>query len=228
MAGNLRAYLAECVGTFALVFIGAGSVCADALTGGKVGAVGVALAYGLAFMAMCSAYGCGGGFYNPAVTTAMLVHRRINTLKGVLYISIQLLGAALAALALKKVLNQHETLFTAAPYLGACDLFDGIGFKAGTFLEALATFFLMTAVYATTIDSRGMEQAAPAVIGMTMTAGVLAIGPLTGGALNPARSFGPAIVTGHWAHWFVYWIGPLAGALAASWIYENLYIEKKK
>lgn len=226
MTGNLKSYLAEMIGTFALVFAGAGSVCMDQLTGGRVGIVGIALAYGLVVMVMTSTYGpISGGHFNPAVTIAMLIGQRIDSIKCVFYVISQLFGAAIAALFLSAVLHAHPDLVSSPPFLGACDL-SGVGFKAATLLEAVMTFFLVSTIYATTIDSRGCAAGAPLAIGMTAAFCVLAAGPLTGAALNPARAFGPAVVSGHWANWYVYWVGPIAGGAAASLLHENLYLEK--
>lgn len=228
MAGNLRAFLAEFLGTFALVFLGAGSVCMDAVTGGKVGTLGVALAHGLAFATMGYALGhVSGGHYNPAVTAAMLSNRRIEPGKAVFYVVAQLLGASAAALVLRAALiGGHPQLCGSAPFLGACDL-AGVGYKAATLLEAIATFLLVLVVCAS-CDLRGPAGLAPLAAGLTLAACMLAIGPLTGGALNPARAFGPALAAWRWSNIYVYWIGPLAGALAAAALYENLFLEKRK
>lgn len=228
MTGNLKSYTAEFIGTFALIFVGAGSICMDALTGGKVGLTGIALAHGLTIMSMAYAYGAvSGGHFNPAVTIAMLINRRIEAIKGVFYIASQLLGAALAGLFLNTILHNYPELSASSPFLGACDL-SGVGFKGGTLLEAVTTFFLVSAIYGSAVDKRGSGSTAPIAIGLTITLSILATGPLTGAALNPARAFGPAVATGHWANHFVYWIGPVAGAAAASLLYENLFLETRK
>ena len=188
---SLKCYLAEMIGTFAFIVIGAGSVCMEALTGGRVGLTGIALAHGLTIMAMVYTYGAvSGGHFNPAVTFGMFVTRRITTIRAIFYVISQLLGAALAGVCLKFVLSGHPGLMTAPPFLGACDL-SGVSFQAGTLLEAIGTFFLVAAVYATTVDPRGSGATAPIAIGLTITLDILAFGPLTGGAVNPARAFGP-------------------------------------
>lgn len=228
MIGNFKSYLAEMIGTFTLIFIGAGSVCMDVVTGGKVGLVGIALAHGLTIMVMAYTYGpVSGGHFNPAVTTAMLISRKIGGVTGLFYIVAQLVGAALGGLLLQTVLHNYPGLSTAAPHLGACDL-TGVGFKAGTLLEAVGTFILVSTIYATAVDKRGAASTAPIAIGLSISLVILAIGPLTGAALNPARAFGPSIVTGHWANGFVFWIGPLVGALAACLMQENLFLAADK
>ena len=227
MTGSLRSYLAELIGVFALVFIGAGSICMDVVTGGKVGLVGIALAHGLTIMVMAYTYGpISGGHFNPAVTIALLINNRIDGVKASFYVISQLLGAALAGLLLCLALRSYPDLATAPPFLGACDL-SGVGFKVGTLIEAVVTFFLMSTIYATAIDPRGFSGTAPMAIGLTITLSILATGPLTGASLNPARAFGPALATGHWSNWFVYWVGPVAGATAAALLYEKLFLETK-
>jgi glycerol uptake facilitator-like aquaporin len=157
----------------------------------------------------------------------MILNCRIDGIKGLFYIASQLLGAALAGLFLKAILHAHPEICSSAPFLGACDL-SGVGFKGGTLIEAVTTFFLVSSIYGTAVDARGFGATAPIAIGLTITLSILATGPLTGAALNPARAFGPAVATGHWANWFVYWIGPAAGACAASLLHENLFLEIKK
>src|SRR5580658_5628604 len=116
MAGHLRAYLVELIGSFALVFFGAGAVCVDVLTNGKLGWTGIALAYGLTAMAAGYAFGLiSGGHFNPALTLSLLIHRRSTAIKGVFYVAAQLFGAALAAAALSAVFNQHPTLSDSSP-----------------------------------------------------------------------------------------------------------------
>lgn len=230
MAGNIKAILAELICAFAFVAIGAGAVCMDALSGGKLGWTGIALAQGLVAAVLVAVYGrASGAFFNPALTAVLIANGRLNLVKGVFYLAAQLLGAALAGVFLKAVLHEHPELWSAAPFLGACDL-SGLGFKAATLVEAVTTFFLVTAVYgtyATASRAAAPQDLAPLAVGATYAFAVLATGPLTGAALNPARAFGPAVATGHWSHWWVYWVGPLAGAAAASLLYEYLYLEAK-
>jgi glycerol uptake facilitator protein len=226
MAGHVRSFVVELLGTFALVLFSAGAVCADRLTGGRLGWTGVALAYGFAAALTALAFApVSGAHFNPALTASLLAHRRISALKSVFYLAAQLLGASLAAATLGAVLRQHN-LADSPPFLGACDL-SMIGFRGATLLEALGAFLLVAAYYGTAIDPRGTAAAAPLAAGLAYAAGALVLGPFTGGALNPARAFGPAVFTGHWSHAYVYWIGPLTGALAASSLYEKLCLEKK-
>ncbi len=229
MAGNLKAILAEFVATFFFVAIGAGAVCMDAVGGGSLGWTGIALAQGLAAAALLAIYGrISGAQFNPALTLCLWANGRQNVVKSVFFVFAQLLGAALAGLLLKAVLHARPELAVGAPFLGACTPSD-IGYKAATLVEAVLTFLLVTGVYATTVEAKGREEAsAPLVVGAIYAIGVLFAGPLTGGALNPARAFGPALITGHWTYFWVYWVGPIAGAAAASMLYEYLYLERKR
>lgn len=228
MAGNLRAYFAELTGTFALIFVGAGAVCMDFISKTEVGLVGIALAHGLTIMVMIWALGhFSGGHFNPAVTLAMLSTRRISASKAAGYVSFQLLGAALAGLLLARILHNFDVI-DHEPFLGLCRLYpDKIGFKGGAALEAMLTFFLALVIFATAVDEGNKTPMAPLAIGMTIAMGVLVGGPITGAALNPARAFGPALVTGRWAGQLAYWVGPIVGACAAALLYEYLLMEKK-
>lgn len=227
MAGNLKAILAEFIAAFAFVAAGAGAVCMDALSGGRLGITGIALAHGLAAAAMAVLYGkASGAQFNPAVTVALWANGRQNAIKSVFFVTAQLLGATMAGLFLKAILHAHPELLTGSPFLGACEL-TSVGYRAGTLVEAVLTFLLVTGVYSTTVEAGPREGSAPFVVGAMYALGILFAGPITGGAMNPARAFGPAIVTGQWSYWWVYWVGPLAGAAGASLLYEYLFLEKK-
>ncbi|MBI3550482.1 MAG: aquaporin [Elusimicrobia bacterium] len=224
----MRAFAAELIGTFALVFIGAGAACADALTGGRIGPTGTALASGLILASVIQSLGAvSGGHFNPVITVAQFSLGRLDAIKAVFYLVSQLLGSALSALCLQAVLHSQPQLLESAPYLGGMFLAGSVGYKAGTLIEAVGTFFLATS-YAAAGAMRGGGILSALSIGITWTAAILATGPLTGAALNPARAFGPSVVTGYWANGFVYWIGPLAGGITAYWFYELLHPEKKK
>ncbi|MBI4375614.1 MAG: aquaporin [Elusimicrobia bacterium] len=225
MGSSLRAYVAEFIGTFGFVLAGAGSVCVDALMPGRLGLTGIALAHGLALAVMIYTFGpASGGHFNPAVTAVMLLHRRIGNVSAIIYVALQLLGAALAGLLLSSMLKFRPELIVSAPYLGACDL-TGVGFRMGTLLEAIGTFFVVSAIYATMLDKKGSPLIGPLAIGSSFAFSLLIFGPLTGSAFNPARSFGPAIVSQHWSHWYVYWIGPLVGAATASMLQEKIFLD---
>ncbi len=214
----LRRGVAEFVGTFALIFVGAGVVgFAGSLTD-------IALANGLVIAVMASAVGMiSGGFFNPAITLGFLVTRRISLRLAAWYWLVQLSGAALAALLLKWVLpSSVETRsHLGAPSLGSVGITSG----AGVVVEAVLTFFLVWVVFATAVDPNGaFKQIAGLAIGLTITLDVLMGFALTGAAMNPARAFGPQLVGNHWGHFWIWYVGPFAGAVIAASLYELLYL----
>jgi MIP family channel proteins len=213
--------VAELIGTFAFVFIGAGSIINNTLTQGAVSTLGIALAHGLALSIMITVFAAtSGGHINPAVTVGMLVTRRIAPLLGLLYIVAQLVGATLAGLLLRVVFPQ--AVWQAAR-LGTPNLAPGVSFGLGVFIEAVLTFFLLLAVFGTAVDPR-----APKIggfgIGLMVAADILVGGALTGAAMNPAIAFGPALAGGFWQNDLVYWIGPIIGAVIAALIYEYVIL----
>lgn len=222
---GLRAFAAELSGTFALVLGAAGAVCMDALTGGRLGPGGVALAYAAATVAAFHSFPGALGRFNPALTLADLGFKRIGALQAVFALTAQLLGSACAALFLRAALSSRPELLEPPVLLGACAL-QGIGYRSATLVEAVLTFFLACAV-AASHDNRARRRG-PLAIGAATLFGALAAGPLTGAALNPARAFGPAIASGFWSHHYVYWVGPLAGAALAALVSPYLVHEEKR
>ena len=220
----MASLLAEFIGTFALILIGAGAICAEVLSGGKVGITGIALAHGLTIMAMAYSLGhISGGHFNPAVTIAMFVNKKIKLHQGVSYIVAQLVAAAVAGYLLRAV---APSLVNSAPFLGACDL-NGVSVGLGVLIEAILTFFLVTVIWGVAVDGRGNKTVAGLAIGLTITLDILMGGYFTGAALNPARAFGPALATGHWANHLVYWVGPILGALGAGLLSEKVFLKSK-
>jgi len=217
----LRRGVLEFVGVFALVFIAAGGAAyARSPTD-------LALANGLVIAVMVSAAGpISGGHINPAVTLGFLVTKRIAPLLAVVYWIAQFSAAVLAALLLKWVLpNAAES----ASSLGVPALGSGIGSGAAVVIEAVLTFFLVWVVFATAVDSRGtFKQVAGLAIGFVIAFDVLMAYGLTGGAMNPARAFGPQLAGNHWAHGWVWYVGPFAGAVIAASLYELLYLRPER
>jgi aquaporin TIP len=216
----LRRAVAEFVGTFALVFVGVASV---QFAGGQL--VGVALAHGLVIAVMASAVGhISGGHFNPAVTFGFLITRRMEPVLGAVYVATQLLAAIVAMLALRvvwpgQVGEQQLNLDSGVPQVAF------ISSGSAVLIEAILTFFLVWVVFATAADPGGaFKSIAGLAIGLTITFDVLAGGPLTGAAMNPARALGPELVQGVWSDWWVYWVGPLAGGGLAALIYEFVYL----
>ncbi|MBI2861436.1 MAG: aquaporin [Chloroflexi bacterium] len=221
-----RASLAELFGAFGLIFMGAGSIIADAYTGGKVGLVGIALAHALVLGVVVSAtMHLSGGHINPAVTLSFMTTGRIGVGPGIAYIVAQLIGATLAGLMLLVVFpsNVYQKVS-----LGATLLAPEIGFWTGVLIEAVLTFFLVFTVFATAVDPRGPKSIAGFGIGLVLAFDILAAGPLTGASINPARTFGPALAGGYWANHLVYWIGPIVGGVVAALIYELAFVKPEE
>jgi len=218
---------AEFFGTFALVFFGAGAVCVDwhlRSTGG-LGLPAIALAHGLTMAIMVSALGhISGGHFNPAITIGFWVTKRLSTLDTLAYWGAQLQGAVAAAYLLK-VIIPDETWRNVA--LGTPELMRDFPTWSALALEAVTTFFLVLVVFATIVDERGAFHAIGGFgIGLTITLGMLVAGPFTGGALNPARAFGPALASHHWLNQGIYWVGPLGGGFVAGLLYDTLFLRK--
>src|SRR6266487_1509468 len=233
----LRRGFAEFVGTFAFVFVGAGSVLsiAKALAPAIVNAqaldvyggltlVGVALANGLAIAVMASAVGhISGAHFNPAVTLGFLITRRIAPSLAVVYWSMQFAGAAAAAALLRWFYPESARRLT---HLGAPGLASGVSVWQGLVIEMVLTFFLVWVIFATAADPRGtFKSIAGLAIGLTITLDVLMGGRLTGAAMNPSRAFGPELVHNFWSSsTWIWYVGPFAGAAAAALLYEWLYL----
>jgi aquaporin Z len=211
----LRRGAAEFIGAFTLIFIGGG---AGIVTDGH-DLVAIGLANGLAIGIMVSNLGhISGGHFNPAITLAFFATRRITGLLAGVYIASQLLGAIVAA-ALLRVFWAHDPFLAAVPHANV------IGSGKGLLLEIILTFFLVWAVWATAVDPGGaFKSIAGLAIGLTITIDVYAGGPLTGAAMNPARAFGPEIVGNFWGEGWIYWLGPIIGALIAAFLYDALYL----
>ncbi len=220
---------AEFIGTFALIFIGAGSICADqflkATNPGGIGLLGIAVAHGLAIAIMVSAVGhISGGHLNPAVTIGFWVTRKMGTWEALAYWIAQLAGGVAAAYLLRLVVPEDTWRAVA---LGTPDLARDLTRIVGLILEAVMTFLLVFVVFATAVDERGaFGKIAGFAIGLTITMDILVGGPLTGASMNPARTFGPAVVARHWTNHSVYWVGPLAGGVAAGWLYDAIFLKK--
>jgi MIP family channel proteins len=219
-------FVAEFIGTFTLLFFGVGSICfAQQAGAGGPGLVGIALAHGLAIAVMVAAVGhISGGHFNPAVTAAFWVTRRQGTLEALLYWVAQLLGAATASYLITLFYLQDVWRRAA---LGVPALANDISPVMGIVIEAVLTFLLVFVIFGTAADKDcAFGKVAPFAIGLTITGDILAGGVLTGAAMNPARAFGPALVGHYWANQAVYWVGPLAGGIAAGSLYSLLLMRK--
>ncbi|MFN7941747.1 MAG: aquaporin [Thermoanaerobaculia bacterium] len=206
-----QALTAEFVGTFALVFVGAG---AGAIGAG--GLVGVALAHGLTVLAFAYAFGhLSGTHVNPAVTVGVWAAGRMAAGRALSYVVFQCMGGVAAALALRWVLGG------ATSGLGRGALAANVTPGAGWFLEALLAFFLVTVVLNAAISGKAGDLAGVA-IGFTLTLNILVGGPLTGAIFNPARALGPMVATGDFTQMALYLIAPLVGGAAAAALYRGV------
>ncbi len=223
---TLRALIGEFVGTFAFIFIGAGSIVTDSLTKGKVGLVGIAAAHALVLSIMVSALGhISGGHFNPAVTFGVLVAQKIALPSALLYGVAQLVGAVAGGLALLAIFPASAWQ---PVHLGTPALDHGTAFGTGVLLEAILTFFLVFAVFGVAIDPRGpFKGIAGFGIGLVLGFDILVGGPLTGASMNPARTFGPAVASWFWDNHLVYWLGPLIGGGLAGALYGYVLLPRR-
>jgi MIP family channel proteins len=218
-----RHFVAEFIGIFALVFVGGGAIITSPLLQVQAAVINIAIAHGLILALMVTATMRISGHLNPAVTAAFLVTRRIEPMMAVTYWIAQFLGATVAALALKGLFPAQ---IVAVTRLGGQSISADITMLQAISLEAIATFFLTFVVFGTAVDPKAPKVGGFA-IGLTVTAGILAIGPLTGGSMNPARSLGPAFVSGIFEGQTAYIIGPVIGAIAAGLLYDKLFLRRE-
>jgi MIP family channel proteins len=230
MQDDTRQALAELIGTFTLVFIGAGAGALGSMLESHViptgpGLLGVALAHGIALAVIVYAWGpISGAHVNPAVTFAVALTGNMPWLKAARYWLAQLLGAALAALVLRYLLGEGT----------------GLGRTTGLFtfglpavqtkaivIEAILTFFLVIAVFGSAVSGRN-GNAYGLAIGLVLTMDILAAGPLTGASMNPARTFGPCLALSDYSYFWIYVVGPLIGAAVAGILFSKLYLPPKK
>jgi len=209
----VRRAASEALAAFALVFAGCGAIVANAQYDGALGAVGVSIVFGLIIMVMIYATGhLSGAHINPAVTIAFTLSRHFPARDAAAYVAAQLIGAVLAALALLAVWpDQPGDLGATVPTVGAGSAF---------VYELVLTAFLMFVIMAVATDTRAVGAAAAIAIGGTVGLDALFGGPVTGASMNPARSFGPALVTGEWSDFWLYVVGPLAGAALGTFAYQ--------
>ena len=228
MGSTWRATLAEFIATLLFIFLGAGTVVVtgglmnEGLTSARL--VAIALAHGFAIALLVAATAkVSGGHINPAVTFGALVTGKINGAKAVMYVVAQLVGAIVGALLLKLVIPA-----AAQGNLGAHGLGPNVTVGGGLVAEIVLTFALVFVVFATAMDPKGLGHLAPAAIGLTVLVDHLIGVPVTGASMNPARSFGPALVAGAWNNHWIYWIGPLVGGALAALVYEFFFLRRKE
>lgn len=224
MPSLARRLAAEALGTFGLVFVGAAVVVVNGgFPNSGIGLLGIALAHAVVLSVMITAtMTISGGHLNPAVTLGLLAARRVDAASAAAYIVTQLAAAVVAAFLVKMMLPATAVRNA---MLGVPVIASSISLQQAIGLELVLTFFLMSAVYGTAVSPD-----APRVggfgIGLVLLFDILVGGPLTGAAMNPARAFGPAVVSGEWLGHVVYWIGPIAGALLATLLWEYFLLPR--
>lgn len=221
MGQEAKKFLAELIGTFALVFFGAGAILQHNATQ-AVGVTGIAVAHGMAILVGIYAFGhVSGGHFNPSVTFGMLVTRRIHFGGAMSYWIAQLLGATLGAWVLCMAYGGPTEAHLGAPTVAA-----GVTPLMAMMLEALMAFMLSIVIFGTAVDPRAPKGFAGLAIGLTLVGNILAGGSLTGAAFNPARAFGPALIAGYWQDQWLYWIGPMLGGAIAAILYDWMFLER--
>ena len=206
----LKKIFSEAIGTFTLIFLGAG-----AIVSGKADLQGVALAHGLAIFVMVSALaGISGAHFNPAVSAAMFITKRICGQDFLYFVLAQLAGATLASIALNYIYGNSNGY-------GLPAIATGTSVGAGALAEILGTALLLLVIFGAAVDKRSVAASHPGLpIGLTITAIIFSVGPITGAALNPARWFGAALVSGDWSNAWVYILAPTVGAVLAAVAYS--------
>jgi len=223
MKAAYRPLVAEALGTALFVFIGTASIVVNAMTSGGVTNLGIALAHGVGMAIIISALmNISGAHFNPAVTLGLLVAGKVDPQTGGRYVIAQLGGAVVGALAVKAMFPAAAVTAVSG---GTPQLSLSIGLAQGIAIEAMFTFFLVSAVFGTAV-SKDAPKIGGFGIGLAIFVAAVVVGGLTGAAINPARAFGPALVSWSWHSQAVYWIGPLVGGAAAGWLWKTVLLPK--
>ena len=203
----MRTYISETIGTFSLIFCGTGAMTINEVTGGDVSHVGIAITWGLIVMAMIYAFGeISGAHFNPAVTVAFAYAKKFEWKEVPKYILAQCIGAILASSVLLFLFPESEFLGGTIPSIDPYKAF---------VLETLLTYFLMVVIINVSTGSKETGTMAGIAIGGVVLLEAMFAGPVTKASMNPARSLGPALLSGHWEHQWLYFIAPVIGALLA-------------
>jgi aquaporin NIP len=210
----MRNYVAELIGTFALVFCGTGAIVINQQSGGAITHVGIAITFGLIVMSMIYSLGnISGAHLNPAVSIAFTIAGRFSLRQLPGYIISQLAGALLASFTLKLLFPANELLGATMP----------AGAEIQSFiLELILTFFLMLVIVNVAVGSKEQGMFAGLAIGSVVGLEAMFAGPVCGASMNPARSIAPAIASGHLEHLWIYIIAPVAGAALAIPVWKYL------
>jgi MIP family channel proteins len=207
----MKKYIAELIGTFALVFCGTGAIIVNQQNDGALGLIGIALAFGIIVSAMVYVFGSISGTHiNPAVTIALLIGKLTTKKEALFYIIAQFIGALLASVSLKFIFPESLTLGSTLP---SGDLLQSF------LLEYILTFFLMLTILGVT-SKKEFSTIAGLLIGLVVTGIILFAGPISGGSFNPARSFAPAVISGNLSALWIYLAAPTLGAITATVIWK--------
>ena len=218
----VRPLTAEFIGTFGLVFAGTAVIISDSFPGGKAGLLGIALVHGLMLaLGITATMGISGGHLNPAVTLGYLSTKRIDLKTAMAYIGAQVAGGVAGAFATRFLVpnNVGRLLSNGLPTINS-----NIQLGGAILLEAVMTFFLMSAVMGTIVNPKAPKHGG-LWVGLAVIAMTLVGGPLTGAVMNPSRAFGPAVVSGIWAGQLAFWIGPILGAVAAALLWDKVLLK---
>lgn len=215
----MRNYVAELIGTFALVFCGTGAIVINQQSGGAITHVGIAITFGLIVMSMIYSLGnISGAHLNPAVSIAFTAAGRFSAKQLPGYILSQLLGAILASLTLKFLFPTNELLGATMP----------AGTEMQSFiLELILTFFLMLVIINVATGSKEQGMFAGLAIGSIVALEAMFAGPICGASMNPVRSIAPALASGHIEHLWIYIVAPISGAAIAIPTWKYLTANKK-
>lgn len=226
----IRKCVAEFLGTFAIVFGGCGAVLANQLSGNGVTHAGIAITFGLIVMTMIYATGhLSGANFNPAVTFAFSLTRHFPKQEILPYMTAQSLGAIAASMIHKHTLTSvfSSRISGTTMNYGVTLPIDG-QFSTALIWEFLLTFFLMFVIMAVATDYRAIGHASGVAIGGTVAFEAMFAGPICGASMNPARSLGPALISGEWSNFTAYVLGPLLGAIAGALVYEFVRCHPKE
>jgi aquaporin NIP len=208
----MKKYLAEFLGTFALVFCGTGAIIINEHTGGQIGHIGIAITFGLIVTAMIYSFGdISGAHFNPAVTVGFWAAKRMNKRELVPYITAQLIGAFLATGILKLLFPDNVNLGNTLPFGSVMQSF---------ILEIILTFILVLVIISTSQGSKEVGVMAGMAIGFTVLLEAMFAGPISGASMNPARSIAPAVVSGNVQFLWIYLAAPFIGAVLSAIVFR--------
>ncbi|MGM7684970.1 aquaporin [Cytobacillus sp. Hm23] len=206
--------ISEYLGTYFLVFAGTGAIIINSITN-SLTHIGIAITFGLVVMALIYTFGhVSGAHFNPAVTAAFIVNGDIELREGLYYIIIQFLAGISASASLLLLFGDVANLGATLPHGSATQSF---------LLEIILTFFLMMVIFGSAIHGKAVKSFAGIAIGATVGLEAMFAGPISGASMNPARSLGPALISGTFDHLWVYIIATTIGAVAAAVVYKTIH-----